>query len=46
MVKNPSVGAGKVGSIPGLGRSPEEGNGSPRQYSYLGDSMDRGAWRV
>ena len=33
-----------TGSIPGLGRSPEEGNGNPLQYSCLGTSMDRGAW--
>ena len=32
------------GSIPGLGRSPGEGNGNPLQYSCLGKSMDRGAW--
>ena len=31
------------GSIPGLGRSPGEGNGSPLQYSCLGLSMDREA---
>ena len=31
-------------SIPGLGRSPEEGNGNPLQYSCLGKPMDRGAW--
>ena len=31
-------------SIPGFGRSPEEGNGYPLQYSCLGDVMDRGAW--
>jgi len=30
-------------SIPGLGRSPGEGNGNPLQYSYLGIAMDRGA---
>ena len=35
-----------MGSIPGLGRSPGEGNGSPLQYSCLGDPMDRGAWRA
>ena len=34
------------GSIPGSGRSPGEGNGSPFQYSCLGNSMDRGVWRV
>ena len=37
---------GDPGSIPGLGRSPEEGNGSPLQYSALGNPMDRGAWRA
>ena len=29
-----------------LGRSPGEGNGNPLQYSFLGNSMDRGAWRA
>ena len=38
--------AGDPGLIPGLGRSPGEGNGSPLQYSCLGNSMDRGAWRA
>ena len=33
-----------LGSIPGSGRSPGEDNGYPLQYSYLGKSMDRGAW--
>ena len=32
------------GSIPGLGRSPGEGNGNPLQYSCLENSMDGGAW--
>ena len=32
--------------IPGLGRSPGEGNGNPLQYSCLENPMDRGAWRV
>ena len=41
MVKNPP--AGGLGSIPGLGRSPGEGNGSSLQYSCLENSMDRGA---
>ena len=36
--------AGDLGSIPGLGRSPGEGNGSPLQYSCLENSMDGGAW--
>ena len=35
--------AGDQGSIPGLGRSPGEGNGSPLQYSRLENPMDRGA---
>ena len=38
--------AGDLGSIPGLGRAPGEGNGNPPQYSCLENSMDRGAWRV
>ena len=33
-----------MGSIPGLGRSPREGNGYPRQYSCLKNPMDRAAW--
>ena len=36
--------AGDPGSIPGLGRSPGEGNGNPLQYSCRENSMDRGAW--
>ena len=35
---------GDLGSIPGLGRSFGEGNGSPLQYSCLENPMDRGAW--
>ena len=34
------------GSIPGLGRSPGEGNGSPLQYSCLENPMDGGAWQA
>ena len=37
---------GDMGSIPGLGRSPGEGNGYPLQYFCLENSMDRGVWRV
>ena len=37
--------AGDVGSIPGLGRSPGEGNGNLLQYSGLENSMDRGTWQ-
>ena len=39
-----SCNAGDLGSVPGWGRPPGEGNGNPFQYSYLDDSMDRGAW--
>ena len=49
MVKNPPAYAGDirdVGSIPGLGISPGEGNGNPLQYFCLENSMDRGAWRA
>jgi len=38
--------AGDTASIPGSGRSPGEGNGNPLKYSYLGNPMDRGAWRA
>ena len=44
MVKNPCANAGDTrdaGSIPGLGRSPGEGNGNPLQYSFLKSYMDR-----
>ena len=46
LVKNPPARAGNVGSVPGWGRSPGEGNGNLLQYSYLGNPMDRGAWRA
>ena len=36
--------AGDLGSIPGSGRSPGEGNGNPLQYSCLENPMDGGAW--
>ena len=36
--------AGDTGSIPGLGRYPGEGNGSPLQYSCLENPMDGRAW--
>ena len=35
---------GDPGLIPGLGRSPGEGNGNPLQYPFLENPMDRGAW--
>ena len=36
---------GDPGSIPGLGRSPGEGNGNPLQHSCLENPIDRGAWQ-
>ena len=36
--------AGDLGLIPGLGRSPGEGNGNPLQYSCLENPMEGGAW--
>ena len=36
--------AGDLGSVPGLGRSPGEGNGNPLQYCCLENPMDGGAW--
>ena len=38
--------AGDPSSVPGLGRSPGEGNGNPLQYSCMENPMDRGAWRA
>ena len=49
VVKNLLANAGNTGdagSIPGLGRSPGEGNGNPFLYSCLENPMDRGAWRA
>ena len=37
---------GDLGSIPGSGRSPGEGNGNPLQYSCLENPMDGGAWQA
>ena len=42
--KESACSAGDPGSIPGLGRSPGEGNGNPLQYPCLENLMDRGAW--
>ena len=42
--KESACSAGGPGSIPGSGISPGEGNGNPFQYSYLENTMDRGAW--
>ena len=44
--KESTCNEGDMGSIPGLGRSPGEGNGYPLQYSGLENSMDRGAWQA
>ena len=43
-VKASAWNVGDPGSIPGLGRSPGEGNGNPLQYSCLENPTDRGAW--
>ena len=44
VVKNLLANAGNAGLIPGLGRSPGEGNGNPLQHSCLENPRDRGAW--
>ena len=44
--KNLPTNVGNAGSIPGLGRSPGEGNDNPLQYPCLKISMDRGAWQA
>ena len=44
--KESACNAEDLGSIPGSGRSPGEGNGNPLQYSCLENSMDRGAWQA
>ena len=46
VVKNPPAKAGDVGSIPGSGRSPGEGNDNSLQHSCLGNSMARAAWQA
>ena len=46
VVKNLPANTGDTGSIPGLRRSPGEGNGNPLQYSCLENFMVRGAWRA
>ena len=43
-VKVPASDVGDLGSIPGSGRSPGEGNGNPLQYFCLGNPIDGGAW--
>ena len=44
--KESACNAGDPGLIPGLGRSPGEGNDNLLQYSCLENPMDRGAWRT
>ena len=44
VAKNLPANEGDMGLIPGSGRSPGVGNGNPLQYSYLENSIDRGAW--
>ena len=49
VIKNLFPSAGDIrdaGLIPGLGRSPGEGNSNPLQYSCLENPMDREAWRA
>ena len=46
VVKKQPANAGDVGSIPGLGRPPGEGNGNPLYYSCLRNSINRGAWQA
>ena len=43
-VKASASNTGDLGSIPGSGRSPGEGNGNPLQYSCLENPMDGGTW--
>ena len=46
VVENPPANERDAGSIPGLGRSPDGGNGNPFPYSNLENPMDRGAWQA
>ena len=46
VVKNPPANARDLGSVPELGRSFRGRHGSPLQYSYLENPIDRGAWEV
>ena len=46
MVKDLPASAGDTDLFLASGRSPGEGNGNPLPYSYLGNSMDIGAWRA
>ena len=44
--KNLPMIQGEPSSVPGLGRSPGEGNGNPLQFSCLENSVDREAWQA
>ena len=46
VVKDSPTNAGDTGSVPGLCRSPGEGDGNPLQHSCLENPMDGGAWRA
>ena len=46
VIKNLSANAGDASLVPGSERSSGEGNSNPLQYSCLGNSSDRGAWRA
>ena len=44
--KESACNTGDTGLMPGLGRSPREGNGNPLQYFFLENPVDRGAWQA
>ena len=44
--KQSAYNVGDPGSIPGLGRTPGQGNGNPLQYACLGNPMDTGTWKA
>ena len=46
VIKNPPASARDMSSIPGLQRSPGEGNGNPLQNCCLGNPIDRGTWQA
>jgi len=46
VVKNPPGNARYLGSIPGSGRSPGEGNSNPLEYPCLGNLINKGAWQA
>ena len=46
VVKNLPANTGDMDLTPGSGRSPGEGNDNPLRHSYLGNPMERGAWRA